>query len=63
MNNNLPATLIVEDTKPVFLLSALVMGAPVVDRLELDPYQIISDGTRVFVDADNEVSELLKSDY
>jgi len=60
MNNNLPAAIIVENIEPVLVSSAFVVGVPIVDRLEVDPYQVISDGLQVFVDADKEEVRIIK---
>lgn len=54
LNNNLPAAIICQDIEPVLVSSAVVVGVPIVDRLEVDPYKLITDGMNVFVDADTQ---------
>jgi len=53
MQDNLPAAIIVRDIEPVLVSCAAVVGVPVVDRLEVNPYEAIKDGDKVIVDADN----------
>jgi predicted aconitase with swiveling domain len=52
MNGNLPAAIIVVDIEPVLVSSAVVVGVPIVDRLAVDPYELIRDNAYVAVDAD-----------
>lgn len=54
MNNNLPAAIIVKEAEPVIVSSAVVVGATMVDRLEVDPFEFIASGDYVEVDADNQ---------
>ncbi len=51
--DNLPLAMIVRDPEPVLVSSVYVVGVPLVDRVEQDPYQVIEDGDWVEVDADN----------
>lgn len=53
VNGNLPAAIIVRETEPVLVSSAVVVDAVMVDRMELDPFEAIMDGDYVEVDADN----------
>ena len=50
--DNLPLALIVRDPEPVLVSSVYVVGIPLVDRVEKDPYQVIEDGDWVKVDGD-----------
>jgi predicted aconitase with swiveling domain len=52
MNHNLPAAIIVQDIEPVLVSSAVVVGVPIVDRLAVDPYELIRENAHVMVDAD-----------
>lgn len=55
VKGNLPAAIIVRETEPVLVSSAVVVDAVMVDRLEEDPFEAISDGDWVEVDAENEI--------
>ena len=50
-NNNLPKALIILNAEPVIVSSAYVVNLPMVDRLDKSPYEIISDGDYVKIDA------------
>lgn len=52
VKKNLPAAIIVRETEPVIVSSAVVMGTTMVDRMETDPFLAIEDGDWVEVDAD-----------
>ena len=52
VKDNLPAAIILIDTEPVIVSSAVVVGATMVDRMDADPYEAIEDGDYVEVDAD-----------
>ncbi|MDR3122284.1 MAG: DUF126 domain-containing protein [Treponema sp.] len=52
VKGNLPAAIILKDTEPVIVSAAVVVGAPMVDRMETDPFEAIRDGDFVEVDAD-----------
>ena len=53
MNKNAPKAMIVTDVEPVLLGSAVLTKIPLVDRLERNPFEAISTGDFVRVDADN----------
>ena len=53
MNKNAPRAMIVTDVEPVLLGSAVLTKIPLVDRLERNPFEVISSGDFVKVDADN----------
>ncbi len=61
LQNNLPAAIIVRDIEPVLVSCSVVVGVPLVDRLEVDPYEAISDGDYISVDADNGIVTIRKS--
>jgi len=54
VKDNLPAAIIVRETEPVLVSSAVVVDAVMVDRMETDPFEAIRDGDYVEVDADSE---------
>ena len=54
VKGNLPAAIIVRETEPVLVSSAVVVDAVMVDRMEADPFETIRDGDTVEVDADTE---------
>jgi predicted aconitase with swiveling domain len=53
LNKNAPAAMIVADVEPVLVGCAVLTKIPLVDRLERDPFQAISTGDLVKVDADH----------
>jgi len=53
VKNNLPAAIILIDTEPVIVSSAVMVGCTMVDRMETDPYKVIENGDHVEIDADN----------
>lgn len=55
VKETLPAAIIVRETEPVLVSSAVVVDAVMVDRLEADPFDVIKDGDWVEVDADRQV--------
>jgi len=58
VKGNLPAAIIVKDTEPVLVSSAVVVDAIMVDRMETDPFEAIKDGDFVTVDAESESIEV-----
>jgi hypothetical protein len=58
VKGNLPAAIIVKDTEPVLVSSAVVVDAIMVDRMETDPFEAIRDGDFVTVDAESESIEV-----
>ena len=57
VKKTLPAAIVVRETEPVLVSSAVVVGEPMVDRVEADPFEIIRDGDWVRVDG--EAQEIL----
>lgn len=53
VKNNLPAAIILIDTEPVIVSSAVMVGCTMVDKMEPDPYKVIENGDHVEIDADN----------
>ncbi|MDR1948155.1 MAG: DUF126 domain-containing protein [Spirochaetaceae bacterium] len=56
VKGNLPAAIILKDTEPVIVSAAVVVGEPMVDRLEADPFSVIKDGD--FVEVDTRAGEI-----
>lgn len=52
INKNAPRAMIVTDVEPVLLGSAVLTKIPLVDKLEKNPFEAISSGDFVKVDAD-----------
>ena len=52
VKNNLPKAIILKETEPVIVSSAVMTGCTMVDQMEVDPYVAIHDGDYVEVDAD-----------
>jgi predicted aconitase with swiveling domain len=52
VKGTLPKAIILADTEPVIVSAAVVVGEPMVDRLEQDPFTVIADGDIVEVDAE-----------
>jgi predicted aconitase with swiveling domain len=61
VKGTLPKAIIVADTEPVLVSSSVVVGEPMVDRMEVDPFEAIADGDWVRVDADKEEIVVRKS--
>lgn len=59
---NLPAAIIVRETEPVLVSSAVVVNTVMVDRMEKDPFQVIKDGDWVEVDAEQELVKVEPTD-
>ncbi|WP_048206048.1 DUF126 domain-containing protein [Methanococcoides methylutens] len=57
-NNVAPAAMINLDSEPIVAVGAIISGIPLVDRLEEDPYEVLSDGDHVKVDSSNGYIEI-----
>jgi predicted aconitase with swiveling domain len=55
-----PKALIVKDVETVLIVSAFLVGVPLVDRLEKDPFEIIHTGDFVKVNAEKGVVTVTK---
>jgi predicted aconitase with swiveling domain len=60
-NGNAPKAMIVTDVEPVLLGSAVLTKIPLVDRLEKNPFEAISSGNFVKVDADKGLVTVTKT--
>jgi predicted aconitase with swiveling domain len=54
-NNLAPKAMIVKDVETVLVVSAFIAKVPLVDKLEQDPFEAISTGDFVKVDADKSI--------
>lgn len=61
LNKNAPSAMIVNDVEPVLVGSAVLTKIPLVDRLEKEPFESISTGDRVRVDADKGLVHVTKT--
>lgn len=61
LNKNAPSAMIVTDVEPVLVGSAVLTKIPLVDRLERDPFETISTGDFVKVDADKKIVTVAKT--
>jgi len=48
--NTAPAGIINVETEPIIAVGAVISGIPLMDRLERDPFEILSDGDYVRMD-------------
>jgi hypothetical protein len=55
LNNLAPKAMIVKDVETVLVVSAFIAKVPLVDKLEQDPFEAISTGDFVKVDADKSI--------
>jgi predicted aconitase with swiveling domain len=60
VQGNLPAGIVVREIEPVLVSAAVVMETPMVDRVEADPFEIISDGDWVEIDTEREILTVTK---
>jgi predicted aconitase with swiveling domain len=54
MQDNAPLAMIIERPDTILVTSAIIMEIPLVDQVEPAFYDLIKDGDRIEVDADNE---------
>ena len=54
VKKTLPVAIVVRETEPVLVSSAVVVREPMVDRMEVDPFEVIRDGDWVRVDGEAE---------
>lgn len=60
VQGNLPAGIVVREIEPVLVSAAVVLETPMVDRVEEDPFEIISDGDWVEIDTEREILTVTK---
>lgn len=56
---NAPKAMIIQNSETVLVSSAIIMEVPMVDKVEPEFYEVVKNGDRVRVDADNGVVEIL----
>lgn len=56
---NAPKAMIIEYPETVLVSSAIIMEIPMVDKVDPEFYEVIKEGDRIRVDADNGVIEIL----
>ena len=56
---NAPKAMIIEHPETVLVSSAIIMEIPMVDKVDPEFYEVVKNGDRVRVDADNGVVEIL----
>lgn len=57
--DNSPKAMIIEYPETVLVSSAIIMEVPMVDRVDPEFYEVVKDGDRIKVDADNGIIEIL----
>jgi len=60
VKGNLPLGIIVKEIEPVLVSAAVIMETPMVDRLQVDPFEAVSDGDWVEIDTDAETVTVTK---
>jgi hypothetical protein len=58
-NKVAPAAMINLQSEPIVAAGAIISGIPLVDRVEKNPFELLSKGDKVLVDANNEYIETL----
>ncbi|WP_195201014.1 aconitase X swivel domain-containing protein [Faecalispora jeddahensis] len=59
MHQNMPAAMIIQFPEPVLVSSAIIMGVPLVDKVDSAFYEMVKDGDTVVVNADEGYVEIL----
>lgn len=59
MHQNMPAAMIIQFPEPVLVSSAIIMGVPLVDKVDSAFYEMVKDGDAVVVNADEGYVEIL----
>lgn len=59
MNDNAPKAMIIQYPETVLVSSAIIMEVPMVDKVEKEFYEIIKDGDRVRINANEGFIEIL----
>lgn len=60
-NGTLPKAMICTAAEPVVVLGALIADIPMIDRLNMDPVEVIRTGDYVKVDATEGIVEVIKA--
>lgn len=56
---NAPKAMIIQYPETVLVSSAIIMEIPMVDKVDPEFYEVVKDGDRIRVDADNGIIEIL----
>lgn len=56
---NAPKAMIIQYPETVLVASAIIMEIPMVDKVDPEFYEVVKDGDRIRVDADNGIIEIL----
>lgn len=59
MRGNAPKGMIIQYPETVLVSSAIIMEVPMVDKVEEEFYEVIKDGDRIRIDANNGYIEIL----
>lgn len=57
---NAPRAMIIQHPETVLVSSAIIMEIPMVDKVEPEFYEIVKDGDRIKVDANNGTIEIIR---
>lgn len=58
-NGNMPAAMVIQYAEPVLVSSAIIMDIPLVDKVDPQFYEVITDGSMVLVNTDEGYLEIL----
>lgn len=59
-NGVAPRAMINIESEPIVAVGAIISGIPLVDKLEIDPFEILKDGDLVMVDGTNGCIEVME---
>ena len=59
IQGNMPAAMIIQHPETVLVSSAIIMEIPMVDKVEPEFYEILKEGDRILVNADQGFVEIL----
>ena len=57
-NNVAPAAMINIESEPIVAVGAIISGIPLVDKLDIDPYTFLKNGSQIKVDGNNSYIEI-----
>jgi len=59
MHGNMPKGMIIQYPETVLISSAIIMEIPMVDKVEEEFYQVVKDGDRIIINADESYIEIV----
>lgn len=59
-NGVAPRAMINIESEPIVAVGAIISGIPLVDKLEIDPFEVLKDGDLVMVDGTNGCIEVME---